>query len=102
MIARHVHDGIEVTRSDGAGFTLQGFKARELGLSAGSWEVIKAGPGESCIHIRRSEVGERVGLWLGEPDTGELIKALCWDLFSSTTGVQLQPGETGKFRLKRI
>lgn len=102
MIAKLVEQGVEVRRSDGGGFILPAYKARELGLWAGRWAVVAVADQEDGVYIRRSEGGERVGLWLGEPDTGELIKAMCWDLFSSTTGVQLSPGAVGKYRLEEL
>lgn len=100
MIAKLVADGIEVRRSDGGGFILPAYKALELGLRAGRWTVVRAADSETGIWIMRSEGGERVSLWSGPPDTGDLIKAMCWDLFSSTTGVELQPGGMGRYRLQ--
>jgi hypothetical protein len=100
LIAKLVEQGVEVRRSDGGGFILPAYKARELGLSAGRWVAVKVTEQDTGIYVRRSRGGERVGLWLGHPDTGELVKALCWDLFSSTTGIQLAPGSVGKYRLE--
>jgi hypothetical protein len=100
MIARIVEQGIEVRRSDGGSFTLPAYKARELGLWAGRWEAVSVSEQESGIYVRRSTSGDRVGLWKGRPDVGELIKAMCWDLFSSTTGIQLKPGTMAKYRLE--
>ena len=102
MIAKLVTEGVEVRRSDGQGFILPAYKARELGLWAGRWSARPAAEQESGIWVRRSKGGERVGLWKGKPDTGELIKAMCWDLFSSTTGIQLEPGTCSKFVLEVI
>lgn len=102
MIAKTVQQGIEVKRSDGGIFILPEYKASELGLRAGKWNVVSVSEQEDGIWIRRSKGGERVGLWKGLPDTGELIKALCWDLFAATTGISLAPGTSGKYRLEAI
>jgi hypothetical protein len=102
MIAKLVEQGIEVRRSDGGGFILPAYKAQELGLWAGRWAVVAVPEHEDGIYIMRSEGGERVSLWLGHPDTGDLIKAMCWDLFSSTTGVVLPPKGVGKYKLEAL
>lgn len=102
MIAKLVEQGIEVRRSDGGMFILPAYKARDLGLWAGRWQAVAVPEEEDGIYVRRSTEGDRVGLWLGKPSVGELVKAMCWDLFSSTTGIQLAPGSTGKFKLMEI
>lgn len=103
--AENIGDGsISVTHSGSKYLLVSAAQARRMGLGGGRWELEPVAEEERGCWLQRTKNGSRVLVTLRRPDglRPVLVRDFCWDIFSKTTGLILEPGAFGKFRLKEV
>lgn len=103
--AADIGDGhVSIEHSGNNSILVSPAQARRMGLRTGSWELELAGDDEAGCWLQRSRGGANVLVFRrreGESGYG-LIRSFCWDIFSKTTGLELEPGQIGKYKLRGV
>jgi hypothetical protein len=101
--AEDIGDGtISVSHSNDKYILVSRSQARRMGLGVGGWEMVPAGPEERGCWLMRTKGGGNVLVTMRAPDCGRdtgLVRSFCWDIFARTTGLDLEPGKFGKYKL---
>lgn len=101
--AADIGDGhVSVDHAAGNSILVSPSQARRMGLRTGLWELLPAAENERGCWLLRTKSGRDVIVSKRKP--GELgyglIRSFCWSIFSKTTGLELEPGQFAKYKLK--